>query len=116
MPQGSNINYQQPWRSAPMPQGSNINYQQPWRPTLMSQQRIVYQLCDKVGHSVKVYRSCPRPLATMPQAYLTTALTSDQHSWVMYSSASYHITSDLQNLSFYNSYGGDDDIIIDDGK
>ncbi|RZR80952.1 hypothetical protein BHM03_00007073 [Ensete ventricosum] len=34
----------------------------------------------------------------------------------MDSEASFHITSDLQNLSLHNSYGGNDDIIIGDGK
>ncbi|RRT42658.1 hypothetical protein B296_00035572 [Ensete ventricosum] len=76
----------------------------------MPQHRIVCQLCDKVGHFAKVYRSrpCPRPLATMPQANLTATPISDQHSWVMDSGASHYITSDLHNLSFSNNYGGTD--------
>ncbi|RWW63227.1 hypothetical protein BHE74_00029600 [Ensete ventricosum] len=74
----------------------------------MPQHRIVCQLCDKVGHSAKVCRSRPHPLATIPQAHFTAAPTSDQHSWVMDSSASHDITSDLQNLSFSNNYGGTD--------
>ncbi|RWV78234.1 hypothetical protein GW17_00060827 [Ensete ventricosum] len=131
-PQGSNINYQQPWHPAPIPQGSNLNYQQTWHPTPMSlgsninyqlswrptpmpQQRIVCQLCDKVGHSAKVCQSRSQLSATMPQVHLATATTSDQHSWVMDSSTPHHITSDLQNFTLHNNYSGNDDIIINKG-
>ena len=76
------------------------------------------QLYDKVGHSAKVCRSRPRLPAQShwPQANLTTTPTTSDHNWIVDSGASHHITSDLQNLSIHNNYGGTEDIIIGDGK
>ena len=41
-------------------QGGYFNHQQSWHPRHTNQRRVVYQLCDKLGHSAKVYRSRPR--------------------------------------------------------
>ncbi|RZS00422.1 hypothetical protein BHM03_00030122 [Ensete ventricosum] len=35
-------------------------------------------------------------------------------NWIVESGTSHHITSDLQNLSIHNEYGGNEDIIISD--
>ncbi|RRT45107.1 hypothetical protein B296_00038930, partial [Ensete ventricosum] len=42
--------------------------------------------------------------------------SDSQSNWIVDSSASHYITSDLQNLSIHNNYCGNKDIIIGDGK
>lgn len=44
-----------------------------------------------------------------------TTLTSHPNNWIVDSSDSYHITSNLQNLFIHNDYRGNKDIIIDNG-
>ena len=41
---------------------------------------------------------------------------NDSTTWIVDSSASHHITSDLQNLSLHSNYGGYENIMIDDGN
>ncbi|KAL6338374.1 hypothetical protein AAG906_018745 [Vitis piasezkii] len=41
---------------------------------------------------------------------------NDDDTWIVYSGASHHITSDLQNLSLHFDYGGNEDIMIGDGN
>ena len=105
--------------SHPFSQSGDSSHHPSWRPALPShQRRVVCQLCDKVGHSAKVCRSrlrLPTP-SHWPQANLLTTPTPSQSNWIVDSGASHHITADLQNLSLHNPYGGDEDIIIGDGK
>ena len=79
--------------------------------------RIVCQLCDKAGHSAKVCRS----RGVMHQLglkanYMSSDRTGNWGDWVVDSGASHHITSDLQNLSIHSEYGGNEDIMVGDGK
>ena len=41
---------------------------------------------------------------------------SDNINWIVDSDASHNITSDLQNLSMHSKYGGNEDIMVGDGK
>ena len=40
----------------------------------------------------------------------------NRNPWIVDSGASHHVTSQLSNLSLYQSYEGHDDIVIDDGS
>ena len=49
------------------------------------------------------------------QAHLTTT-PSPNPSWLLDSSASHHITTDLSNLALHSPYDGTDEIVIGDGS
>ena len=49
------------------------------------------------------------------QAYLSSTTGSTHPDWVMDTSVSHHITSNIQNLHAYSEYTGTDDVIVGDG-
>ncbi|RVW16818.1 Retrovirus-related Pol polyprotein from transposon RE1 [Vitis vinifera] len=67
------------------------------------------------GHSAKVCRSRPPPRFSPQANYMARDQANDSTTWIVDSSASHHITSDLQNLSLHSNYGGYENIMIDDG-
>lgn len=75
--------------------GSNM----PWCP-----------LCGKPGHSAKTCRQYKIIATQEPTAnFVTKQGNSSNQYWVMDSGATHHVTNDLQNLSFYSEYDGEED-------
>lgn len=75
----------------------------PWRSNFGKNFRhIVYELCDKLGHSARCCHSRPTPHFSGSPWPQSNFMAHDQFvnnsNWVMDSSASHHITLELQNL------------------
>ncbi|GAB2296184.1 hypothetical protein Dimus_038408 [Dionaea muscipula] len=89
------------------------------RGNALSKSLITCQFCDKKGHVAKDCYTAKRlmGLPIPPRAHVSTAgnKASANQTWILDSSASHHVTSDLDNLSLHQPYEGPDDIVIGDG-
>ncbi|KAI4347884.1 hypothetical protein L6164_008660 [Bauhinia variegata] len=56
------------------------------------------------------------PQRLQPRANIATAPVSETLAWLLDTSASHHVTTDLNNLFMHNPYDGSDDIVIGDGS
>ena len=94
--------------------GANRRNNQQWHFTNnnSSNNPIVCQLCDKIGHTAKHCWS--NNSASPPQAHCTVNDSNNNNNWIMDLGAWHHITSDLQNLEIHSDYGGNDGIIIEE--
>lgn len=115
----SNNSFHQNWTHAP-----NNNQQRTFRTYLGR-----CQICGVQGHSARrctqlqqYQQSTQPPLLPTPQypqsawnPRANMALTSAQQLWVLDSSATHHITSDLNNLSLHQPYTGGV-VLIGDGR
>ena len=91
--------------------------QHSWRPNNGNNQcRIICQLCNKISHSAKVCRSRPPPSFSPQANYMASDQARDHSTQIVDSGASHHITFDFQNFSLHFEYGGNEDIMIDDGN
>ncbi|CAL9235941.1 unnamed protein product [Arabidopsis halleri] len=86
------------------------------------------QFCNTQGHSA---RRCPQlqniqPMSAptqpspfwpwQPRANVAIGSSYAPNPWLLDSGATHHLTSDLNNLSFYQPYNGGDDVMIADGS
>uniref|UniRef100_A0A5K1BAT7 Retrovirus-related Pol polyprotein from transposon TNT 1-94-like beta-barrel domain-containing protein n=1 Tax=Nymphaea colorata TaxID=210225 RepID=A0A5K1BAT7_9MAGN len=87
--------------------------------------RLVCQICGKVGHIAKFCSSYTNLLKekeiTSPQAYhavSSSTLNQDigYNNWYLDSGATHHITNDINNLSIHAKYKGGDAVKIGDGS
>ncbi|KAH0635920.1 hypothetical protein KY285_035606 [Solanum tuberosum] len=97
--------------------------------------RVTCQLCDKPGHHVKQCRkllfilsavTSTRPNGSssnfnrsndqQPKVNFAAQSTNADPNWLVDSSASHHVTQDLQNLSLHSKYDGSEDVMLGDGK
>ncbi|GAB2292770.1 hypothetical protein Dimus_038216 [Dionaea muscipula] len=78
-------------------------------------QGVVCQYCDKKDHTVIACfkLKCQLGVPVPPCVNYTGARLGGSPSWLLDTDAS-HITSDLSNLSFRNTYDGRDDVLIDE--
>lgn len=83
-----------------------------------NQQKIIYYLCDKIGHKIKFCLSRPKPSTTPNwiQVNIMTTSTVYPSNQIINSETSHYIIFYLQNLSIYIDYRGNEDIIINDGN
>lgn len=51
-----------------------------------------------------------------PQAHVATSNFSSSDPWLLDSGATYHITTDLRNLSVHNPYTSSDEVMIGNGS
>lgn len=70
------------------------------------------QLFDQLGHTTK---SCPQLPHNKPTINYTTTATGKKKMWLMGSTASHNITSDIRNLSIHSKYDNINDVILGDG-
>jgi hypothetical protein len=123
---------------------SNSHRQIGWRPSLTSHPRpcdnhpssrpyLGYcQICNTQGHTAK---RCPSfqviPIQSsnkasqphssnsstpwQPRAHFAANVASNNSTWLLDSGASYHVTTNLNNLSLHASYTRSDDVMIGDG-
>ncbi|KAH0776376.1 hypothetical protein KY290_007787 [Solanum tuberosum] len=97
--------------------------------------RVTCQLCDKPSHHVKQCRKLLSILSAVtstrpngsssnfnrsndqqPKANFAAQSTNADPNWLVDSSASHHVTQDLQNLSLHSEYDGSEDVMLGDGK
>jgi len=72
---------------------------------------IVCQICDRPGHTAKNYIK----LQSSPTPNYTTFSAPSKAKWLLDSTASHYITSDLANLSIHSEYDGQDEVVLGDG-
>ena len=70
---------------------------------------VVCQICDHPGHTAK---NCAK-LQSRPAANCTTS-TPSNGKWLLDSTTSHSITSDLANLSVHSEYDGQDEVVLGD--
>uniref|UniRef100_A0A2N9J3U8 CCHC-type domain-containing protein n=1 Tax=Fagus sylvatica TaxID=28930 RepID=A0A2N9J3U8_FAGSY len=71
------------------------------------------QICDQLGHIAK---SCPQLHSNGVTVNCAQTSTSKDKNWLLDSTASHNITSDLANLSVHSEYDGTDEVILGDGS
>ena len=103
-------------QSRSQPSGENRCNNQQWHFTIANNNTtnnsVVCQLCDKIGHTTKQCLS--NNVASSPQVHYTAS--ESNNNWILDLGASHHITSDLKNLAIHFDYEGNDGIIIRDGS
>ncbi|CAH9097666.1 unnamed protein product [Cuscuta europaea] len=67
------------------------------------------QLCDKPGHTAKTCYSRFPPAANVASS---TTTSSSPSNWLLDTSATHHITSDLNNLQVHSDYSGPDSVML----
>jgi len=72
---------------------------------------VVCQICDHPSHTAK---NCVK-LQSSPTANYTTSSSPSNVKWLLDSTASFNITSDLANLSIHSEYDGQDKVVLGDG-
>ncbi|KAF8391616.1 hypothetical protein HHK36_023922 [Tetracentron sinense] len=85
--------------------------------------RPICQVCNRYGHVAlqchnrfnEAFHYAP-PTPHTAQAYSSTLHAQPSDSWFPDSGATHHITSDLSNLTFSNSYNGSDSVKIGNGS
>jgi len=105
--------YFKPARSSNPPAGYYRSNQRKYVPRDKSSQTpLICQLCDTKKHSAKTCRK----VSQLKSANCASTNGIQEKKWLMDSTASHHITSNLTNLSIHSEYDGTDDVVISDGS
>jgi gag-polypeptide of LTR copia-type/GAG-pre-integrase domain len=76
------------------------------------------QVCKKRGHEALDcwYRFDNETYPSSPQAYFNTTSSTPNERWFLDSGASHHVTSDLNNLTSFHAYDGQDCLQVGNGS
>ncbi|XP_019249271.1 PREDICTED: uncharacterized protein LOC109228586 [Nicotiana attenuata] len=90
---------------------------QPWRNRRANQQdnNLVCQLCDHIGHSVRVCRSQSHN-HFQARANFAGRQTQQPTPWIVDTGATHHVASDAQSLTNINDYNGPEEIAMGNGN
>ncbi|KAI0494798.1 hypothetical protein KFK09_024941 [Dendrobium nobile] len=93
--------------------------QAPQTPT--STTRITCQICGKAGHiAINCWHRCNfkyAPTSSRPQQALSAQTSSTNSAdWILDTGASAHLTPDIHNVQYPNSYSGHDSVSIANGS